>query len=77
MGVATFVPWLSHCYDRKFVVNTYKFSKEGAAEKSWNGKLLQLPYNIITTCLVCERVRKKERQIFNHELHKRKVGKWY
>lgn len=43
-------------------------------EKSWNGKLLQLPYNIITTtCLVCERVRKKERQIFNHELHKRKV----
>ena len=45
--------------------------------KSLNGKLLQLPYNIITTCLVCERVRKKERQIFNHELHKRKVGKWY
>ena len=46
--------------------------------ESWNRKLLQLPYNIIiTTCLVCERVRKKERQIFNHELHKRKVGKWY
>ena len=30
------------------------------SKKSWNGKLLQLPYNIITTCLVCERVRKKK-----------------
>ena len=29
--------------------------------ESWNRKLLQLPYNIIiTTCLVCERVRKKK-----------------
>ena len=29
--------------------------------KSLNGKLLQLPYNIITTCLVCERVRKRKK----------------
>lgn len=63
---------LHHCFRGRFKTRFFLQTFPFISPESWNGKLLQLPY-IITTCLVCERVRKKERQIFNHELHKRKV----
>ena len=68
---------LHHCFRGRFKTRFFFTNISLYFPEIMKWKNLQLPYNIITTCLVCERVRKKERQIFNHELHKRKVGKWY
>ena len=51
---------LHHCFRGRFKTRFFLQTFPSISQKSWNGKLLQLPYNIITTCLVCERVRKKK-----------------
>lgn len=64
---------LHHCFRGRFKTRFFFTNISLYFPEIMKWKNLQLPYNIITTCLVCERVRKKERQIFKHELHKRNV----